>query len=242
MTTIMRVGYKEPVDPSRRPFPLPDRPPPYPTKQSSPYLLIRKESDSTRKNFRVPYSPREVVYTGFGTRWEEMARDGLRDPLLVPAAKELRRFSCSLTFATASLQDSIEDDLNMMRAFKRSKSPLVITWSHFETGLWVMTNMTINAMNRTRSGEISRAVVEVEFTEASVMKRKLSPKDGGRDGDEDDRDRPKRYTVKKGDTLQKIADKHYKKHTAWKRIAKANGIKNPKSNKELKVGRVLKLP
>lgn len=50
---------------------------------------------------------------------------------------------------------------------------------------------------------------------------------------------PKHYTVRKGDTLSKIASKYYGNSKKWKQIANANNIRDPKN---LKVGRVLTIP
>lgn len=52
---------------------------------------------------------------------------------------------------------------------------------------------------------------------------------------------PKTYIVKKGDTLQKIAamKKFYGDASKWKKIADANGIRDPRN---LKVGRPLRIP
>lgn len=47
------------------------------------------------------------------------------------------------------------------------------------------------------------------------------------------------YKVEKGDTLAKISKKVYGTTKSWKKIAEANGIKNPKS---LKVGMTLQIP
>ena len=47
------------------------------------------------------------------------------------------------------------------------------------------------------------------------------------------------YKVEKGDTLAKISKKVYGTTKRWKKIAEANGIKNPKS---LKVGMTLQIP
>jgi LysM repeat protein len=47
------------------------------------------------------------------------------------------------------------------------------------------------------------------------------------------------YTIKKGDTLQKIAAKLLKDKSRWKEIAKINNIRDPK---HLKVGRKIKVP
>lgn len=51
--------------------------------------------------------------------------------------------------------------------------------------------------------------------------------------------RSRSYTVKKGDTLQKIAAKLLKKSSRWKDIANLNNIRDPK---KIKVGQRLKVP
>lgn len=50
------------------------------------------------------------------------------------------------------------------------------------------------------------------------------------------------YTVKKGDTLGKIASKLLGNWRRWKEIAKINKIRDPKKDRALKVGRKLKVP
>jgi nucleoid-associated protein YgaU len=51
--------------------------------------------------------------------------------------------------------------------------------------------------------------------------------------------RKKFYTVKKGDTLAKIAARFYGDSDCWKKIARANDIRDPK---KVKVGKKIKLP
>lgn len=50
---------------------------------------------------------------------------------------------------------------------------------------------------------------------------------------------PKTYTVKSGDTLQKIAAHFYKNASKWKQIATANNIRDPK---KLKVNSTIRIP
>lgn len=50
---------------------------------------------------------------------------------------------------------------------------------------------------------------------------------------------PRYYTVKRGDTLQKIAVKMYGDREKWKVIAKANKIRDPR---KIRVGQRLKIP
>jgi nucleoid-associated protein YgaU len=73
------------------------------------------------------------------------------------------------------------------------------------------------------------------FSKLPQGKRHLSPATAGSKGYQ------KHYTVQRGDTLAKIANKVYKqpKPNDWKLIAKANKIRDPRS---IKVGQVLKIP
>lgn len=72
----------------------------------------------------------------------------------------------------------------------------------------------------------------LESLSAAAKRRKSAKKKGSK---------RKTYTVRKGDTLSKIAARKdvYGDASKWPRIAKANKIRDPKS---LKVGRVLKIP
>jgi nucleoid-associated protein YgaU len=50
---------------------------------------------------------------------------------------------------------------------------------------------------------------------------------------------PKHYTVKHGDTIQKISAKFYKTPKKWKLIARANNLRDPR---HLHVGKTLIIP
>ncbi len=89
-----------------------------------------------------------------------------------------------------------------------------------------------------RSGNLRRQVLTLslqEDTGADLYKaqRRKSHKSG------DGKKGAQRYTVKEGDTLQKIASRFYGDYTQWKKIAEANKIENPR---KLKPGTVLKIP
>ena len=77
--------------------------------------------------------------------------------------------------------------------------------------------------------EIELEVVEYVRPDLTTFRRFTPPKP----------QRPKRYRVKKGDTLFSIAIKFYHNRSKWKLIAKRNKIRDPR---KLKVGQVLKLP
>lgn len=68
-----------------------------------------------------------------------------------------------------------------------------------------------------------------------LKKRKARGRDDGKGGG----DRKKKYTVKKGDTLQSIARDLYGDQSKWKKIAEANNLRN---GRNLTPGDKLKIP
>jgi LysM repeat protein len=50
---------------------------------------------------------------------------------------------------------------------------------------------------------------------------------------------PKHYVWKRGDTLQRVAARFYHNSKRWKKIATANNVRDPKN---IKIGRILKVP
>jgi len=95
-----------------------------------------------------------------------------------------------------------------------------------------------DAMYNPRNSQLVRQAMTLNLIEAhdgTPYKLKKHKKDkGGNSGKE-------MYRVKKGDTLQKIAAKFYGDASKWERIAKANGIKNPRKLDKY-VGEKIKIP
>ena len=86
--------------------------------------------------------------------------------------------------------------------------------------------------------EVTVEKVSSEFIKKYKKKKKKKKKKGKRGKKSA---KAKNYKVKKGDTLYKIAKKHYGDGSKWKNIYNANKKKISNPNK-LKVGITIKLP
>ena len=208
----------------------------------------------------VPYAPSQISYSGFGISWTEQQRDGVRKPLLIPSAAKLKKMNFSLQVTNNNHQKSVESWLKTLESISRSGNIVKVRYgSWFDTGpSWKITNVSIDSVVRhpTNSG-ILEANVSVELTEyiaasSSTVTKKTAPK-GPTSGGVKPTTAAKKpvtggvakggvvrtYTVKKGDTLSGIAIKYYKNASLWRKIATANGIKNPLT---LQIGKKLRIP
>lgn len=100
---------------------------------------------------------------------------------------------------------------------------------------WVIDSLEWTESLRSKVGQVRTRqganLVLMALPPDSSLKIRKSPRLPGA--------RIKRYKVKKGDTLQKIAAKYLGTSRRWKEIAKLNGIRDPA---KLKVGKIIKLP
>ena len=109
---------------------------------------------------------------------------------------------------------------------------------------WVIQTVTLSErLRRDSDGATSRVQVAFDLLEyrpgdVVIVKSDPAKRSTQRNGTPP-RSKAKTYTVKKGDTLSKIAARLLGSASKWQAIAKANGLRNPNS---LKVGQVLKLP
>ncbi|WP_344543034.1 LysM peptidoglycan-binding domain-containing protein [Streptomyces levis] len=80
-----------------------------------------------------------------------------------------------------------------------------------------------------------------EFDKTSAESKRKYGKDGTTKAKQDAKKKggEAKHTTKKGDTLWDLAVKHYGDGTQWKKIARANGVKDPR---KLPVGKELKIP
>jgi nucleoid-associated protein YgaU len=185
--------------------------------------------------FAAPFAPREVDYSGYEGVWNEITRPG-RKPILTRAGLNMRKITMSLFVGTADPTQSVNRELNKLEHLAASKELLTIEYDPRCWGSWRISSLTYTSVERLPddSNEITRATVEITFTEAD---------DKGWDTT-DNRDdktftRPKTYVIVAGDTLGGIARMFYDNPAKWIKIADANpGIK-PKA---LKPGSTIRLP
>lgn len=188
----------------------------------------------------LPYAPRGSDLTGLADTWERVDRPGRR-PLNLHTGKRLPGMVLNLILARRDHQTSIETILAKLVALGESRERVTLSnMSPLERGPWRIVDLTITGELRQHgTNHITRATAVVTFAAASDGLSRRGPLSGGKDtgGGKGD---VRRYTVKKGDTLRKLADRFYGSPGKWQLIAKANGIKKPGA--ALKPGRVLRIP
>lgn len=187
--------------------------------------------------FNSPFAPREVTYSGFEATYNEITRPD-RKPILSRSGSSLRRISMSLFVGSTDPQDSVNDQLKTLEDMADSRLPLTIEYDPRVYGQWTITSMSYTSVERRNdSDEITRANVDIEFTEVTTDTevtinevtriRKIK--------------RPKNFTPKKRLSMFKIAKRFYgtKNKRVVRAIAKYNNIKNLR---RIPPGKTIKLP
>ena len=204
----------------------------------SPKMVIR---DSTGFRLVVQYAPREVEFDQNGIDWQESARPG-RLPVLRYAGKKARRVTMTFVFYSKS-RSSVGREMNVLLLMANRDRHLSMSYTQMERGSWVITNISYKVLHRNIHNHPYHAEVTCTFQEVRkdqvipgpiVAKRnppqtkKKKKKSGGRI-----------YVVKRGDTLWDLAVRFYGSGLKWRRIADANGVKNPRL---LQIGKRLRIP
>jgi nucleoid-associated protein YgaU len=188
----------------------------------------------------LPYAPQGSTLAGLADTWDTVARPG-RKALVLHTGKRVPTMSLTLTLARKDRQTSIEGILDKL--YKLGEAEERVTLSNMsprERGPWRITDLAIEATARQHGTNlITRATATLTLTAASDALSRRGPLSGGKDSGPG-AGKVRRYTVKKGDTLRKLADRFLGSPDRWKAIAKLNGIKRPGA--DLKPGRVLKIP
>lgn len=210
--------------------------------------------------YAAPYAPLEVDYSGFAWTYSQGDRPG-RTPISTPSSKQLRVITMELMIVKrtaaalgngASLENAepIEDQLSALRSMADSVQPLTVEYGTQCQGLWVMTDLTFKSIARSpTTNQITRATANLEFTEYSPYAFYIAPPPppavggggGGGGGGAAGARKAKKYKVKKGDTLARIAKKVYgsSKKKNIQKLIKANP---PSKIKKLKPGTTIKVP
>lgn len=206
------------------------------TATDSPKMIIR---DSSGFRLVVPYAPREVEFDQNGIDWQESPRPG-RMPALRYGAKKPRRVTMTFTFYNKN-RASVGRQVNVLLVMSNRDRHLSISYTSMEKGSWLITNITYRVLKRNIYNHPYHVEVTCTFQEVRrdqvvpgpVMAKRNPPKprkkkSGGRI-----------YTVRRGDTLWDLAERFYGSGLKWRRIADANGVKNPRL---LQIGKRLRIP
>lgn len=187
----------------------------------------------------LPFAPRGNTIGGWADPITIQPRPG-RKPLALRDGDGLTTLGLTFTLARADHQEPIEDYLRALATIAGSGHRItLVNMSPQERGPWRISDVTVTGeLKQHGTNQITRATVTLALVEASDANPKIGPVSGGHGGHGPGK-HPKFYTIRKGDTLRKIANRFYGDPGVWRQIAKANNIKDPT---RLKVGRKIKLP
>lgn len=167
--------------------------------------------------------------------WKQQPRP-LDKPLIGMAGLQLETAKVTCTLANAD-GSSVETDLRTLIRFSRDPDHHVTlaNYGGLAAGPWHITDMSVSS-DRRRFGTntITRAQVMLTLTEAVPDPNPKATKKKPANGD----GKPHTYVVRAGDTLSSLAVRFYGHANEWRKIAKANGLRNAK----VKVGQKLKIP
>lgn len=174
---------------------------------------------------------------GYGG-WEEIARPR-RTSLTQWNGHPPFRMRLPLLIDNFADGDSVEEKCDRLEQMARSPETLTpppivdIEGAVLHSGIgWVIDNLEWGACERHPSRGYRTRQEVVVFLLQHIPKDKVVRH-------QTNQPKYRLYTIKKGDTLQKIAAKLLKDKKRWREIARINDIRDPK---KLKIGRKIKVP
>ena len=217
---------------------IPDAPP----AGEHPHVFIAAQS-----GLRVvlPFAPREADYGGWAPKFTALSRPG-RKPLLKRTEDDRGVMAFDVDVVRAGQQVPVGDVLGGLVNLAKSGEVMTVAYNGASVGAWRLTACTIRSRQLQHgTNAITRATASLSFTEATDAPQATGPLTGGAAAPKaaapaaSAGPAPRRYTVRKGDTLSGIAKATYGNPNRWPEIAKASGVSDPR---KLKVGQVLTLP
>lgn len=208
-------------------------------------------ADDTGLKVTLPYAPRSVELDGIVPTWSTIDRAG-RKPLLLRDGEQLRAVSFDVPIADRDdHQASVEEALRELRDLARRGGRVTLGNlgpGEFVAASWRLTGYRQRSELRQHgTNHVTRAVVALSFTEASDVAIAVGPITGGAKPPPAVPPKPtaagakaaRTYTVRAGDTLWAIAVRYYGDGSKWRRVADANGVRDPR---KLRIGHVLTIP
>lgn len=205
-----------------------------------PKATIKSSSGDT---FTFPFLPRDATYAGGYPTYAVLPRPRRKD-LLQRASTSLRTIQLAALLAHRDPQVSVEPWVNALG--KVLTSGEVVTLTNAGPALSGRRFRVADASTESQAlqhgtNEMTSAVVTISLTEDSDALIKVGPLSGGKSTGKK-HPRATTYTVKKGDTLRKLADRFYGSPSKWRAIADAQKPKITSATAGLKVGRRLRIP
>lgn len=197
------------------------------------------KSEDGKYTFRFPYGPQQFSMSGMGPTYATVERPG-RHPILLRSGRSLYVVTMTLTLAAQDPQKSVEPWIAALDTLANQDTRVKVKYG-LMNGYWWITDLTVNGTRRNLKNEVSQATADVEFTRAYMLAN-IGPASGGvkpaptKKPTKTKKPRVSsstpgsktatKYTVKKGDTLWGIANKHYGDPQKWHQVADYNHLQS----------------
>lgn len=185
----------------------------------------------------------EVAHSNLERNYVEVARPGQDKPFLRDAGGKLHKWKLSAILYAQPPADVAADLQTLMFGHTRAAS-VAVAYGRLESAVAVISDLTVKTTQRVEgSNEPYWADIDIELTEKPDDVRQLVPVPTPAATPAPAPNPPPptsaTYTVRSGDTLWAIAQKHYGHGDYWPRIATANNIRDPR---RIYPGQVLTIP
>lgn len=191
---------------------------------NGPRMVIYTDNESIILN--VPFAPVSIDYSGFENTYNETQRPD-RKPILTRSGKSLRKMSMELTLVSKGVTNghgtvvhqSVNSYITRLEELAGSDNPIIVEYEPRTKGKWRIAGLSYSSVTRDHvSNEITQATATIEFTEIATKTEMTI----------NNTRRPKKVTVRHGDTLTRIATTYYGTSSTYivNAIAKANNIRN----------------
>ena len=187
---------------------------------------LRPESPPGTPPIRVLFNPTQYNLDG-GNRYAETAFVGQTAPLLQYTGGNARSMSLELFF------DTYEDGTDVRRHTDRIYGLLDVEATTHRPPIvtFAWGSLTFRCLVERVAGRFTLFLdsgVPVRATLTATLKEYVDPSDGPRQTKTESADHTKTYLVQLGDSLASIAAAEYGDPSAWRPIAVANAIANPR--------------
>lgn len=211
------------------------------TKGGLPYLGVPKMviRASNGQTWTVPYAPKVTDMEQDGLNWVDSPRPGNTPFLRIQSVKP-RRMRMEFTLGN-NAGASIQSQIDGLRNIANKDVHVTISYSSNEAGAWRIIDLSYEVTRRNTANAPTQGKMTVTFQQVrldSVVPGPVkatvapAPKPSSSGG-------ARTYRVVRGDTLWALAVKYYGSGLQWRRIADANGVRDPR---KLQIGTLLRIP
>lgn len=165
-----------------------------------------------------------------GGKWTTITRPGLDDLLRYGGAKP---YVISLDVTLYNLAGiTVRAMIQTLRDMSQSNTPVSVAYGSTETGTYRITGLKPKVTQRHEDNNAREGAVTIELTrignERITLPSRAAPAKPAAKKGTSSKKRVVHYTVKRGDTLTKIAGKVCHNTGHWQRIARDNNIRDPR--------------